>query len=251
MYKLGCFCWLAISACFGEIYEVSTIAEMDKHKGEGVLFLYDIDNTLVRLERSFGCDQWFQYRFNQLQKQMDNRQEALDKALAEWTSIQYISKPKEVETIGKNIIAAQQNEGVMLIGFTTRGLSLSRCTTMQLATLGFDLSKTAPIKEELFFNNGQGVIFRKGVLYTAGTHKGKALFKFLDILNINPSKVVFINDKHQNLAEVEQTCIERNMPFTGLRYGFLDDWVSSFNPKVADIQLQKFLDLPSDNIKIQ
>jgi len=242
---------MVVAFCFGEIYEVSTIAEMDKHKGEGVLFLYDIDNTLVRLERSFGCDQWFQYRFNQLQKQMDNRQEALDKALAEWTSIQYISKPQEVEAIGKDIIASQQREGVMLIGFTTRGLSLSRCTTMQLSTLGFDLSKTAPSKEELFFDNGQGVIFRKGVLFTAGTHKGKALFKFLDMLHVNPSKVVFINDKHQNLAEVEETCLERNMPFTGLRYGFLDEWVNSFNPKVADAQLKSFLDIPSDSIEVQ
>ncbi len=234
------------STLFADIYEVSSIKEMDKYREEGVLFLYDIDNTLVTLDQMLGTDQWFCYRLNQLIAETKNTQEALDKALAEWTSIQYISKIHEVEKGSSEMIKSQQEEGMMCIGFTTRGLSLSHCAVSQLNSIGIDFTTTAPMKHDLLFLTSQSIIFRHGVLFTAGTHKGTALVEFLNQMNFTPKKIVFINDKHKDLAQVEEGCNTLGIPFIGLRYNYLDKVVAAFDPEIAKIQGDKFFNILSD-----
>ena len=235
------------STLFAAIYEVDSIKEMDKYREEGVLFLYDIDNTLVTLNQTLGTDQWFCYRFNQLLAEMDNIQDALDKALAEWTSIQYISKIHEVEKGSSEIIKSQQEDGIMCIGFTTRGLTLSHCAVSQLNSIGIDFTATAPVKHDLLFLTSQSIIFRHGVLFTAGTHKGTTLIEFLNQMNFSPKKIVFINDKHKDLAQVEEGCNILGIPFIGLRYNYLDNVVKAFDPEIAKLQWDKFFNILSDD----
>jgi histidinol phosphatase-like enzyme len=245
--KFFLFLCLGFCSLRALIIEVSSIAAMDQYKEDGVLFLYDIDNTLVKLTQMLGSDQWFYHRYQTLVNEMDSKQEALDKALAEWTSIQYISKIHEVEEGSSAIIKAQQKQGVTLIGFTTRGLALSRCTTRQLKSIGIDFSHTAPTKDDMFFRNTQSIIFREGVLFTSGTHKGKTLCTFLEKLNIKPSKIVFINDKATHLSQVEEACEEMGIPFIGLRYNYLDEEVARFDSKIADKQFERFCKIMTDD----
>ncbi len=245
MKSIILFFFATCSLC-ADIYEVDSIKEMDKYKEEGVLFLYDIDNTLITLKQTLGTDQWFYYRFGQLKKVLGDDAKALERALSEWTSIQYISEIAEVEKGSSEIIKNQQNEGVCCIGFTTRGLTLSHCTLSQLNSIGIDFSKSAPSKEDLFFQTTQNIIFRHGVLFTSGTNKGKALAGFLSRIEFKPKKIVFINDKHTHLADVEKGCEELGIPFIGLRYNYLDAVVEGFNPKIADIQGKRLFTLLSD-----
>ncbi|MCH9617499.1 MAG: hypothetical protein SP4CHLAM5_09270 [Chlamydiia bacterium] len=247
MKNLFLFLCLAMGSLRASVIEVSSIQSMNEYKEDGVLFLYDIDNTLIKLAQMAGSDQWFYHRLQTLVKEMDCKQEALDKALAEWTSIQYISKIYEVEEGSSEIIKAQQGEGITLIGFTTRGMALSRATTRQLNSIGIDFSHTAPTKDDLFFKNTQSIIFRQGVLFTAGTHKGNTLCTFLEKLNIKPSKIVFINDKETHLRQVEESCKEMGIAFIGLRYNYLDEEVAGFNPKIADKQFERFCKIMSDD----
>lgn len=228
------------------VYEISSVLEMNKYKNdEGVLFLYDIDDTLVHLNQKVGTDQWFLHRYSELKKDMDS-QKALDVALSEWTGIQSISGLYEVESGTSEMIGQQQEEGVILIGFTTRDYTLSRCTKLQLNSVGIDLSKTAPVKEETHFMNGNGIIFKDGVLFTAGTDKGVTLFKFLELIDFHPKKIVFINDKRQNIGEVEVACEQRNIPFVGLRYNYLDDEVRAYDHELATKQFNYLMNIPSD-----
>lgn len=138
-------------------------------------------------------------------------------------------------------------EKYKVIGFTTRGLALATRTVHQLKSIGIDLTTSALTEEEIFFQNGHGVIFRKGILFTSGTHKGKAFGKFLNILNITPKSVLFINDKASDLAQVEEYCLENNIPFIGLRYGYLDEKVKNFRADIADVQFTKFKHILSDH----
>lgn len=244
--KMMFFIMALASAVFADIYEVSSIKEMDKYREEGVLFLYDIDNTLVTLDQMLGSDQWFVYRFNELIAEMNNTQEALDKALAEWTSVQYISKIHEVEKGSSQMIKSQQESGVMCIGFTTRGLTLSHCALSQLNSIGIDFTLSAPVKHDLLFLTSQSIIFRHGVLFTAGTHKGTTLIEFLNQMNFTPTKVVFINDKHKDLTQVEEGCNRLGIPFIGLRYNYLDEEVAAFDPEIAKLQGDKFFNIMSN-----
>jgi hypothetical protein len=237
---------VAVSFLRAEIIESSKLSDMEKYRGEGVLFLYDIDNTLVRPVQTLGSDQWFNYRLKSNREQMEDKQEALEKTLVEWASIQSISKVQALDEGAQASIKRMQDSGAMMMGFTTRGVRMSSVTPYQLKQLGIDFSETALISHDHFFISGQSIVFRKGVLFTAATHKGRTLFTFLNNLNVKPSKVVFINDKFDNLSQVAETCKKKNIPFVGLRYDGSDEWVKTFNSQAVDVQLERYSSILSD-----
>jgi len=235
-FLIGCLFFSFITA---EIIESNTLEDMNKYKEEGVLFLYDIDNTLVSLKQDLGCDQWFQHRLKKNLSRIEDRQQALDKTLCEWAGIQLISEVEHIEPGSDEIIKKQQEEKVMMMGFTTRGVTMSRLTILQLKELGIDFTNSAFLDHDYLFLQDQSIIYRNGVLFTAATHKGTTLFAFLDKFGVKPKKIVFINDKWSNLRAVEETCEERNVPFIGLRYGYQDKRVKAFDSELADKQLDE------------
>jgi hypothetical protein len=102
-------------------------------------------------------------------------------------------------------------------------------------------------------NMKQGVLFRTGILFTAGSHKGKTLFKLLDQLNTVPQKIVFVNDKKSHLRAIEETAEERGIPFIGLRYAYSDARKAAYQHEVADYQFRhsSFARLLSDEEALQ
>ena len=88
--------------------------------------------------------------------------------------------------------------------------------------------------------NKRGVLYRGGILFTAGTHKGNALSKFLFSIKMHPKAVTFINDKYTHLIPIEEVCDLHAVPFVGLRYGYLDQVVEKIDKEVADVQWAHF-----------
>jgi len=221
-----------------EIREIRTITELKRHLEPDALLLFDLDNTIMEAAQTLGSDQWFTYRQKHYEKLNYSFPEALENALAEWMAIQNLTQVQIVEKEVIDLIHEFQQEGRALMGLTTRGLGMALRTVEQLKTLSIDLSKTAPFQEEKLLITERGVLFRQGILFTAGTDKGNAfLLLFKDQL---PQKVLFINDKASHLKEVEKACNEAQIPFIGLRYGFLDEKVQNFSPEIAAIQWEHF-----------
>lgn len=239
--------WLLLFWCvalFGEVREIHFIREIKEHLDPEALIVFDIDNTIMETMQTLGSDQWFVYRQKQYLDRGYVAQEALEMALAEWMAVQNLTHVKFVEKEVGDLIAALQEEGRDVMGLTTRGLGLATRTIEQLHTLGVDLSKTAPELGEVLLLNERGVLFRQGILFTAGTHKGKA---FLHLMEKElPKKVLFINDKESHLRQVEESCLRAGIDFLGLRYGFLDEKVNGLCPKLVAVQWEHFGKLMSD-----
>lgn len=229
-----------------EIIEIQKIDEFSKHAEEGTLLVFDIDNTIFEPVQTLGSDQWFYHQIDQYVDKGYPAQEALDIALAEWMAIQNITKVQLVEPVVAELIAKYQEKGWPLIGLTTRGLSLATRTVEQLQELGIDLSKSSPIQNEQFFQNKGGVLFRGGILFTAGTNKGSAFFKLLGNADYDVKKVLFVNDKASHLHVVEKACKKRKVSFTGLRYAFLDHKVKNMRKDLVQVQWEHFGKLISD-----
>lgn len=236
------FCFLS-----AEIIEIHNIDEMAKHVEDETLLVFDIDNTIMEPAQTLGSDQWFYHRIDEYQEKGYSSQEALEMALAEWMAVQNVTKVKRVEPAVADLIEAFQKEGRPLIGLTTRGLGLATRTIEQLETLDIDLSKTSPIQGDHFFENKGGVLFRKGILFTAGTNKGTAFFKLLEKAGHSVKKILFVNDKASHLREVERACKRKKVEFLGLRYGFLDQKIKSMRKDLAKIQWDHFGKLLSDH----
>ena len=200
------------------------------------LVVLDIDDTLLVPKQMLGTDAWFLYRLKMYLDEGLSKNVALDKALSEWEAIRHLTKVCLIEENIPEIIEQLQNRGVTVMGLTTQGLALATHTVNQLKSLEIDLSRTAPSKSDYYFQNGHGVLYRDGILFTSGTHKGKAFLQLLDHCELSPSHVLFINDKATHIAELEKSVTERDILFTGIRYGFSDERIANFNPDIANIQ---------------
>ncbi len=96
-----------------------------------------------------------------------------------------------------------------------------------LRHLGIDFAKTAPYQAPLVFDNlasyrGYYSTYLDGVLFVNGTviSKGEVLLSFLEKSRYLPNKVIFIDDREENLKSVETAIqtLDRSIEYQGLHY---------------------------------
>lgn len=235
------------AAAHAEIFEADHMDQVYNYIKPNTLVIFDIDNTLIEPVQSVGSDQWFRHRIAYWIDHGYDTEAALEKALANWMAVQNITKVTLCEPNIAKIINHLQDRGFTVMGLTTRGLGMSTRTNQQLETVGINLSATAPTRDDVFFMNKRGVLFRGGTLFTANTHKGKALFKLLDQLDYTPKMILFVNDKRSHIVPVEESAAKRNIPFIGIRYGRTDEKVRQFDTELADFQFEHFGHILSDD----
>ncbi len=238
--------FLAIAAN-AEIVEISHMDQVYNYLKPNTLIIFDIDNTILEPVQTLGSDQWFRHRIAYWIDHGIDPERALEKALSEWMAVQNITKVKLAEPETARIVKHLQDRGFTVMGLTTRGLGMSTRTNEQLKTIGVHLETSAPVKQDVFFMNQRGVLMRGGTLFTANTHKGKALFKLLDQIDYLPKMILFVNDKRSHIVPIEETASKRGIPFIGLRYGFLDEKVKNFNGDVTAVEFENFGRILSDN----
>jgi hypothetical protein len=206
------------------------------------LVLVDIDDTCLIPAQTLGTDVWFCDIWAKLEQSGLSKADALEKALDLWQGIRYLTKVKIVEEGSEKIISDIQEKGIPLMCLSTQGLALATCTFHQLLSINIDPSKTAPSKDQEFYfinNKNRGVLYRHGILFTAGSSKGLALETLLKLSNLKPDHIVFINDKATHLLDVENIVEKMGMTFTGLRYSYSDKRVNGYNPEIAKIQFEQ------------
>ncbi len=221
------------AALFATIIEAPHFNDLQSRVNQETLVILDIDDTLLIPKQTLGTDVWFRYELKQNEKR--GVDDPLDKTLGLWEAIRHITEVEIVEEGSDLLVEELQNQGISVMGLTTQGLALATRTVKQLQSLHFDLFKTAPVKVDWY---GEGALFRKGILFTAGTNKGAALLRFLDQNGLAPTQVVFVNDKWTHLREVEEALEKRGIPFLGLRYSYSDARVDAFQPEIAEKELK-------------
>jgi phosphoglycolate phosphatase-like HAD superfamily hydrolase len=251
MMRIGCvaalfFIVLTAFTLRGEIIETKRMNELYQHLEPGMMVVFDIDNTLIEPTQELGTDQWFGGQIKKYESYNMPFETAQKNALREWRAVQYITDVKLVEKGIDQIIADLQRKGVPVMGLTTRGMEMCVRAVDQLESVNVDLEKTAPIKEELYFFNGKGVVYTGGILFTNNTPKGLALRKFLEGSEYHPKSILFVNDKLSHIKPLEEMCREDGIKFIGLRYGYLDEKVRNMRPHIAEVQWKHFGQILSD-----
>ncbi len=225
--------------CGAQIVEMPHFSQVLSYAEPDTLLILDIDDTLLIPTQMLGCDEWFQYRWNEYVRQGLNSKQALEKALSEWEGVRHLTQMEIVEPDSEAIIRDLQEQGHQVIGLTTQGLALATRTYLQLLEKQIDLSLTAPCQEDCYLQAQEhGVLYRKGILFTSGTAKGEALFRFCEKIGFQPKKIVFVNDKASHLADIEGAAEKRGVAFIGLRYSYSDSRKKAFVPEIADYQFR-------------
>jgi hypothetical protein len=184
-----------------------------------------------------GCDEWFQRRMFYHQQIGFNASESLEKSLAEWEAVRHLTKMAIVEPGTEEIVHKLQDQGYTVMGLTTQGLALATRTKQHLIDNQINLTQSAPSRNDHYLTiDGHGVLFRSGILFTSGAHKGKALLTLFEKLAYEPKRILFINDKRSHLISIEETAKEKGIEFIGLRYAYSDARKAAFNEEIAHFQ---------------
>jgi hypothetical protein len=240
-----CFSFQAYSL----IEECSSIQQLvSLARPSSQLILLDIDNTLLRPKQMLGSDEWFSYYLGRQAFIPEEKEKAFHRVLDLWEAIHVVSSVIPMEKNTAAVVRELQEMGCSLMAFTTRGSSLEYVTDRQLTSIGIHLSLKGHSNISFTLKNMPSVLFSKGVLFTNGTHKGQALREFLCQIGWMPDRIIFINDK-QNQLEEASLGIPKTVQFLGLRYAPADEYVARFDPAIAEKQLQHFLHIPEDTDK--
>jgi hypothetical protein len=219
-----------------DIRECSSTRQILEEVQPDTLFIFDIDNTLIRPCQVLGSDEWVDYCFKKKQEEESSPDEVKRSVIETWMAVQVLTKMRLIEEESPAVVAELQQKGLSVMVVTSRGEDVIRTTRLQLQSVGIDMAKATVCKESFFLNDFPTVHFVDGILFAGGLTKGDVLKSFLHQIGYTPKRIVFIDDKKSALISVSQLEKE-GIEFVGLRYNRADPIVRSFDALVADHEL--------------
>lgn len=146
--------------------------------------------------------------------------------------VQNVTRVNAIEKITPSLILMTQKKNVMVFALTARPIDLGDTTIDQLRSLGVR-----------FKNNGisYSVAFNNGILFVGPkNNKGVVLSQFFRKSNIQPNRLIFIDDKEKHVKNMEEVFAKSGLKNVNFRYGATDQKVKSFRSDVAEVEWEYF-----------
>lgn len=215
---------------------------------DDILYVFDLDNTLIEAEQHLGSDEWFSHQINHLMESEGlSRSEAFDKFFPLFHQVLNKTAMRLVDASMTDHLAQMKEKNTPMIGLTKRNPKLSSRTLEQIASLQIDFSSTCPVKKDFVIEELGGTLLKNGVLFVGqGIEKGPALIAYLKKLKKMPGRIVAIDDRLNHIESMASAVESLGIDYIGIRYGKTDEKVKSFNPKIAAMQLEHFHRILSD-----
>lgn len=208
--------------------DVLSIANEVQHTDENSLVVFDVTDVLFEQSNKLFQAQ----NKNQLKiilKSFINRVSKKEKEDIFSIIIQQSVVPIDTKLV--NLINDLQNRGIKVVALTNglvgkygRIKSMEDLLLRQLTTLNYHFERSwMNVKNStLNLSKGKNILFKDGVIFTSvltsKASKGDSLLAFFKYANINPKKVIFIDDKRKNLKSVLNSLKKNNIEFVGIEY---------------------------------
>lgn len=233
--------YLASSCVEAKIIETRHIEDVIPFIDHETWFLVDLDNCMFEGAQALGHASWF---YDELQQRMQkgmSREEAIADAYPGWIKTQKACKVKPLESSFVPILLMLQGKGITIMGLTHRQPSVADSTVRQVNSLGFDFLSTAPSKENFGVPAKTPTLYSQGILFVGDYNKKIDIFEpFLLMIKKSPKKIVFIDDKRKNVAELE-SLTRYGIEYVGVHYTAIEHSKPVYIREVAEFQY-KFLD---------
>lgn len=229
------FATLCVLCCQGEITQVNDVKEIFaplENADTKTLAIFDVDMVLVQ-----PSDPAFQManmkRFSTISKRIMKEVPA-DKQMLFLSLMTLSSDPVLIDDRTPHFLQQIIKKGIPAMALTANLTGqVGNISKMEqwrvdgLRQLGIDFSKTAPCQTSLVFDDlapyrGNYSTYLNGVLFVNGTavSKGDAFLAFLKKTNFHPNKVIFVDDREENLKSVEAAIQKLEAPpvYCGFHY---------------------------------
>jgi FMN phosphatase YigB (HAD superfamily) len=224
------------SGANAEVREAKAIREVVAEVKSGDVIVFDLDNTVLEAMQTLGSDQWFEYQAKKYESAGLPAQEARDKAVRDFVQVHQVVRVQAVEAETPGVIRRFQREGYTVIGLTARSNDLQDVSLREVRSIGVDFRATRIEGAEQALGAFPGAAYKDGILFASGQNKGQLLLAVLRATHLTGHRILFIDDKVRNVANVDQALTPAGVANLEFRYGAADPKVAAFNAEVADRQ---------------
>ncbi len=217
------------------------------------LYVFDIDHTLLRMPSYLGSDPWFRWHRERILGGIPNSIPSMESLF--WVQEQLFRERQMVivDPGLRDTIALIQRQNCCTMVMTSRGHRTFDATERELKLNGYEFETSCPVVSDLenspqFIQGGKVTLYRKGVLYTAGQHKGAMLRWFLEkaaIRGYRFNDIALLDDSEDDCRRVQEvgTLVPEIRTF---HYQGAHSFTLGFDDHVArscDLELAKLLDI--------
>ena len=232
-FYLGALTALCMFSCHADITEVNDMEEVFKYFNKAdskTLGIFDVDMVLIQ-----PSDPAFHMvnikRFGPICKRF-MREFSEDEQTIFLGLMSISSDPVLIDARLPQFL--KELKGIPLMGLTANITgklknieSMERYRIESLRRLGIDFSESAPSHNTIVFDNltaerGHFVTYLDGMLFSNGTaiSKGEAFLAYLKKIDFYPDKIIFVDDREENLKSMESSLQTLDIPieFVGLHF---------------------------------
>ena len=235
---------------------IKDIADTVKTADQNTLVVWDVDGVLLTgVDRIFHSENLHNGLVHKYIDYIANRYK-LNEAQKELFISQFFlqRKAKLVDTKMLDIMHNLKHNNILSIALTycfvgTLGKikSVADWRINELANLGIKFNyafckfdqielKTLPKVDEYY------PLYKQGILFCLQPNKGQVLKAFLEQRNWDPIKVIFIDDKIDNLESVQEEITMKNIEFIGLHYTGALDLPRAIDEKLVEFQYEYLME---------
>lgn len=226
---------LIVFACNAEITEVNDMKEVFEYFNDAnskTLAIFDVDMVLVQ-----PSDPAFQManmkRFGAISKRI-MKEVPTEKQMMLLSLMTISSDPVLIDNSTPQFLKKIIQNGIPTMALTANLTgpfgtikNMEQWRVNSLRCLGIDFSESAPYKAPLMFDNlasyrGYYSNYLNGILFVNGTvvSKGDAFLSFIEKTKLLPERIIFIDDREDNLKSLEAAILKLGKPieYHGLHY---------------------------------
>ncbi len=141
-------------------------------------------------------------------------------------NISYIPMEKNIP----NFINSLHEKNIKTMAFTAREWKVRKFTSNNLSNAGINLDKIsiydktieeAPVKNQYGYGYENNILYLiRGKDFTKATQKGSVIIKFFKKINYKPEKVIFIDNRLDNVQDVVSSLNQFGIKIIGIWYKF-------------------------------
>lgn len=241
MYTLMLTLSMVPTLLFGRIIETGQLDDLLTHVETlppKTLVLFDLDNTLIMPKGDLGSVAWAEHLFQLLLDKGVSEKDAETVQHIFWKSLQPRLEMRTVDPKTTEVLQALKNNGKMILGLTSRYPDNAAFTFKQLGSVGLDFSQQMHMPEaSITIPLEPAALYSEGVLFsTMHNKKSDVLIKFLELHHLDVEHIVFVDDKHHHVQDVERACNEYGIKCLGVRFSGADPFVAKFDPIATQLQ---------------
>jgi FMN phosphatase YigB (HAD superfamily) len=240
MIKLTLFLLLTMISLHAKIIQTNTMEEILPYIDEDTWVIFDIDNVLLEPSIQAGRHEWFLHEVEKFMARGVDFQTAEELVGPCWRSFMEICPMRTPEPDIASLIKTIQEKSGASLALTARHPPDSTLTLRQLEALEIDFSHHAPLF--VSFEAAHPTHWEKGIFFVSWMNsKGIVFRQFIENSDIQPKRIVFIDDTKRHVDSMEQELQKLGIEFFGFHY--IKTSERPFDPKMADKEYREIVAL--------